>query len=217
MNYKVLDKTKWERLKHFEFFSKFEYPHFAISVNLEITETFRFARKEKVSLGTSMLYAVMKAANATKEFRYRINPEGNVLVYDTVHPGLTHLYKDDVYTNFVFDYDAKFVNFIENYSAGAGKSKREELIIGEKQASRLDLVYLSSLPWVKFTHVMNPVRLGYTDSIPRIIYGKYFKENKKIMMPFSVQVNHCLMDGIHASKYFMLLEHMLKNPAETFL
>jgi chloramphenicol O-acetyltransferase type A len=216
MSYTILDKSKWSRLKHFEFFSKFEYPHFAISVNLEVTETFRFARKEKVSLGTSMLYAVMKAANATKEFRYRINSKGDVFVYDTVHPGLTHLFKDDVYTNFVFDYDSNFTRFIENYRNGAEKSK-EELVIGEKQASRLDLIYLSSLPWLKFTHVMNPVRLGYTDSIPRIIYGKYFKEGGKIMMPFSVQVNHCLMDGIHASKYFLLLEHMLHTPTETFL
>lgn len=211
---KYLDKENWKRKKHFEFFKKFENPYFNICTNIDITKTFRYSRENKYSLFRTVLYGVMYCCNEIDEFKYRIRGD-KIVIHDTVHPGIAMIADEDVYTNFIIEYKPTLKEFLKVYEETAEKAKKE-IVIGEKQEGKDDLIFLSSLPWISFTSVTNPMRSGYEDSIPRIIYGKHFKQDKKIMMPFSVQVNHCLMDGIHVSKYYYKLTEVLSNPDKYF-
>ena len=211
---KYLDIENWKRKKHFDFFKKFEYPHFNICTNIDITNTFRYSQKNKMSLFRTVLYSVMKCCNEMEEFRYRIKDD-KIIVHDVVHPGVASIAEEDVYTNFIIPYKPLLKDFLAEYEKAAEQAKGE-IVVGEKQKGKDDLIFISSLPWVSFTSVTNPMRSGYEDSTPRIIYGKQFKQDGKIMMPFSVQVNHCLMDGIHVSKYFYKLTEVLSNPEKYF-
>lgn len=211
---KYLDIENWKRKKHFEFFKKFEYPHFNICTNIDITNTFRYSQKNKMSLFRTVLYSVMKCCNEMEEFRYRIKDD-KIIIHDVVHPGVASIAEEDVYTNFIIPYKPLLKDFLAEYEKAAEQAKGE-IVVGEKQKGKDDLIFISSLPWVSFTSVTNPMRSGYEDSTPRIIYGKQFKQDGKIMMPFSVQVNHCLMDGIHVSKYFYKLTEVLSNPEKYF-
>ncbi|MFZ4591495.1 MAG: CatA-like O-acetyltransferase [Ignavibacteria bacterium] len=211
---KYLDIENWKRKKHFEFFKKFEYPHFNICTNIDITNTFRYSQKNKMSLFRTVLYSVMKCCNEMEEFRYRIKDD-KIIIHDVVNPGVASIAEEDVYTNFIIPYKPSLKDFLAEYEKAAEQAKGE-IVVGEKQKGKDDLIFISSLPWVSFTSVTNPMRSGYEDSTPRIIYGKQFKQNGKIMMPFSVQVNHCLMDGIHVSKYFYKLTEVLSNPEKYF-
>lgn len=47
------------------------------------------------------------------------------------------------------------------------------------------------------------------DSIPRISFGKYFYQDDKVLLPYSIQVNHMLLDGIHVGKYMERLQEFL--------
>lgn len=49
------------------------------------------------------------------------------------------------------------------------------------------------------------------DSIPRISFGKYFKQDNKVLLPYSVQVNHMLLDGIHVGKYIEKLQNFINE------
>jgi chloramphenicol O-acetyltransferase type A len=211
---KYIDIENWKRRKHFEFFKKFEIPYFNVCTNIDITNTFRYSRENKYSLFRTVLYAVMYCCNEIEEFKYRIKGD-KILIHDTVHPGVASIAEEDVYTNFIIPYKPLLKEFLTEYEKAADNAKGE-IVVGEKQTDKDDLIFISSLPWVSFTSVTNPMRTGYTDSVPRIIYGKQFKQDKKIMMPFSVQVNHCLMDGIHVSKYFYKLTEVLSNPDKYF-
>jgi len=211
---KYLDIENWKRKKHFEFFKKFEYPHFNICTNIDITNTFRYSQKNKMSLFRTVLYSVMKCCNEMEEFRYRIKDD-KIIIHDVVHPGVASIAEEDVYTNFIIPYKPSLTEFLTEYEKAAEQAKGE-IVVGEKQKGKDDLIFISSLPWVSFTSVTNPMRSGYEDSTPRVIYGKQFKQDGKIMMPFSVQVNHCLMDGIHVSKYFYKLTEVLSNPDKYF-
>jgi len=211
---KYLDIENWKRKKHFEFFKKFEYPHFNICTNIDITNTFRYSQKNKMSLFRTVLYSVMKCCNEMEEFRYRIKDD-KIIIHDVVNPGVASIAEEDVYTNFIIPYKPSLLEFLTEYEKAAEQAKGE-IVVGEKQKGKDDLIFISSLPWVSFTSVTNPMRSGYEDTTPRIIYGKQFKQNGKIMMPFSVQVNHCLMDGIHVSKYFYKLTEVLSNPEKYF-
>jgi len=78
-------------------------------------------------------------------------------------------------------------------------------------AGRDDLIYITCIPWISFTHLSHTISLNKNDSVPRISWGKYFMENNKVLLPFSVQVNHALVDGIHIGRYFLKLQNYIDN------
>jgi len=209
-----INLNTWKRKKHFDFFRKFDYPHFNICADIEITETYKYVKQNKLSIFPSVLFAVMKTCNHFEEFRYRITGK-RIKIYDKVHPGITLLVEGDVYGNCLIEYKDNYKEFLNLYNTAVTNAKKK-LVIGEKQKNRDDLIYISSLPWLSFTSVTNPAIHNATDSIPRIIWGKQFRRGKKILMPLSVQVNHCLMDGIHVSKYFFKLREFFSEPEKTF-
>jgi len=211
---KYLDLKNWKRIKHFNFFKKFKHPHFNICTDIDISNTYSYTRKNKISIFTAVLFAVMKTCNHFEEFRYRINGE-RIIVHDIVHPGITLLVEDDIYGNCIFEFRDSFKDFLIEYESAVYKA-RNKIVVGEKQKGRDNLIYISTLPWISFTSVTNPMTGDPNDSIPRIIWGKNFKRGGKIMMPVSVQVNHCLMDGIHVAKFLFKLTDLLKEPEKLF-
>jgi chloramphenicol O-acetyltransferase type A len=209
-----IDTKKWKRSKHFYFFKKFRHPHFNICTDIEVTNTYHYTRVNKISIFTAVLFAVMKTCNELEEFRYRI--KGNkIKVHEKVNPGITLLVNEDIYGNCIFKYSETFNKFLDEYLSASAKAK-EKINIGEEQKGRDDLIFISALPWITFTSVTNPMDGNPNDSIPRIIWGKHFKRDGKIMMPVSVQVNHCLMDGVHVAKFFFKLTEFLKEPEKLF-
>jgi chloramphenicol O-acetyltransferase type A len=209
-----IDLKKWKRNKHFNFFNKFKQPHFNICTEIEITKVYYYTRKNKISIFTAVLYAVMKTCNHFEEFRCRIKGK-RIKVHDIVHPGITLLVDEDLYSNCIFAFKEPFNKFLNEYNKAVIKTKKK-INVGEEQKGRDDLIFISALPWITFTSVTNPMSGNPKDSIPRIIWGKQFKKDGKIFIPFSVQVNHCLMDGVHVAKFFFKLTELLKEPEKLF-
>jgi len=209
-----IDPKKWNRSKHFYFFKKFKHPHFNICTEIEITNTYRYIHKNKISVSAAVLFAVMKTCNHIEEFKYRIKGE-KIKVYDIVHPGITVLAEGDIYSNCIINFIEPFDKFLSGYNKALIKAKKE-IIVGEQQKGKDDLIFISALPWITFTSVTNPMSGNPNDSIPRIIWGKQFKKDGKIFIPFSVQVNHCLMDGVHVAKFLFKLTELLSEPEKLF-
>jgi len=67
------------------------------------------------------------------------------------------------------------------------------------------------LPWISFTSFSHARNWGREDSVPKIAFGKFLKENQRTLLPFSVEVHHALMDGLHVGRYLSWLEEALTN------
>ena len=76
-------------------------------------------------------------------------------------------------------------------------------------AGRDDLVYITCLPWIKFTHISHTISLNKDDSVPRISWGKYYKQGERTLLPFSVQVHHALADGYHVALFVDKLQQFI--------
>ncbi len=59
---------------------------------------------------------------------------------------------------------------------------------------------------------MHPIHMNPVDSVPRIAWGKYFKDQDKVMLPLSIQAHHALMDGVHAGRYYEQIQVLMNNP-----
>ena len=75
------------------------------------------------------------------------------------------------------------------------------------------MIHFSVLPWVSFTSISHPRGLNSKmESIPKITLGKFFKSGERILLPISIEVNHCLMDGYHLG----LFNEKLTQAIESF-
>ena len=206
---KFLNMNDYKRKKHFDFFIKLDYPHMNLCANVEITRLYDFLKKNELPFYFSLIYLSMRVANQIKEFRHRIR-EDKIIEHDIIHPSFSIMLDNDIFSFCTSKYSADFHTFLQNAQNEAEKVKINPVI--EDKPGRDDLVYITSVPWVSFTSLSHPIHLNPVDSIPRIAWGKYFKDNDKLMLPFSVQVHHALMDGVHIGKFFKLLQEILDEP-----
>lgn len=202
------------RQKHFEFFNSMNHPHFNITANVDITHLLPFLKKNKLPITSSIVYLISRIANEIPEFRWRIR-EGKVFEHETVQPSFTVFTEvADVFSFCTVNYEKDAESFIERAFEKSEKMKTEPSF--EDEVGRDDFLFLSSIPWVSFTSFEHAMRNHPSDSVPRIVWGKFFEINGKIQMPLSVQVHHAVVDGRHVGTYFQKIEEMTMNPESYF-
>ena len=206
---KFIDMNDYKRKKHFDFFIKQDYPHMNLCANVEITRLADFLKRNEFPFYFSLIYFSMRTANQVKEFRHRIRKK-KIIEHEVIHPSFSVMAEDDIFSFCTSKYFPNFHTFLQNAKNEAEKVKAKPVI--EDEPGRDDLVYITCIPWVSFTGISHPMHLHPVDSIPRIAWGKYFKDNGKLLLPFSVQVHHALMDGVHIGRFFKLFQELLDEP-----
>jgi len=208
---KFIDIENWKRKDHYNFFKSFNYPHFNICGNVDITKFYSYIKENEIPFFISFVYVATKAANDIKEFRYRIR-EDKVVEHEYINPAFTVMVQDEVFSFC----RAKFINEFNDFKISASEEidKIKNNIIIKDESDCDDFLYMTSIPWVSFTGVAHPIQMNPVDSIPRIAWGKYFEENGKVKLPLSVQVHHALVDGLHVGQYFSVIQEILDNPSK---
>jgi chloramphenicol O-acetyltransferase type A len=205
-----LDIANWNRRQLFDFFIDYSSPHFNICTNLDITKLHQFARDREFKISLALHYFALRIANEIEPFRYRLKEDKRVYVYDVIAGGTTVLMPDESFSYAYFDYLRDFQSFIN----GMGKAV-DDVVTGDgklRPTMRDDVIYHTSLPWISFTSFAHARNKGRGESIPRIVFGKFSKEGDRLLMPFSVEVHHALMDGLHVGRYLSGLEEALSDP-----
>jgi chloramphenicol O-acetyltransferase type A len=206
---RTIDLSTWPRRKHFEVYNAFDYPHFNLCANVDITALYPFVKQRSLSLNVTLIYLFARVANAIPEFRQRIRG-GQVVEHDVVHPSSTILTEGDLFSFCHFPYSADYAAFARQAAMAIEQVKQHPTL--EDGPGRDDLLFMSAIPWVSFTSVMHPIHLHPIDSVPRIAWGKFFTEGNALKMPLSVQVHHALMDGLHVGRYYAQVQEYLDQP-----
>ena len=205
-----LDVANWARRDLFEFFRGYDKPYFNVCMQLDVTRLLALLRRRPgVSVSLTYHYFALRAANEIEPFRYRLR-DGKVIVHDVIHGGTTVLLPNENFTLAYFEYDANFETFI----TGADRAVKEALS-GDgafRPNTRDDMIHCTTLPWLSFTSFSHARNWGREDSVPKIAFGKFVKEQERTLLPFSVEVHHALMDGLHVGRYVSRLEEALAEP-----
>ena len=194
-----IDLATWRRREHFEFFRKADLPFYNVNFNLEITGLPEFAKQHSVSLNTLLIYITVRSMNQVENFRYRLRGD-SVILHDQLHPSFAHIKgDDDLFSMITVDYCEDLMEFASRTSDAIDSSTTYFDL--SKLGGRDDLVFISSLPWISFTGVDHTLSLKKNDGIPRVSWGKFFKQHRTLQLPFNVQVNHIFVDGIHVGRF----------------
>ena len=200
----IIDFNHWSRKEHFEFFSKMEYPQFNISMQLDVGNLLAFVKRNQISFYYAMVFCVTHCANVVENFRYRIRDD-KVVLHEELHPSFTDMMQDsDLYKMVMVEMEDNILAFSEK--AKEKSNRQKTFMVYENEEERDDLLYITCVPWISFTQITHPIGLKKGMSVPKISWGKYVKEGDKILLPFSVQANHALMDGVHVGSYIEKLQ-----------
>lgn len=209
-----LDIENWARRDLFEFFRHYTNPYFNICTRLDITATSAHIRSQpSISISLALHYVALRAANETEAFKYRLE-NGKVVIYEAVHGGTIVLQPNESFNFAYFDYHADFGKFIAGAQQSVDEASRvTRPLQPDPSENRL---HFTVLPWLAFTSFAHARNLGREESIPKIAFGKFLKENERLLVPFSVEVHHALMDGLHVGRYVARVQELLGSPENTF-
>lgn len=204
---KEINIDNWKRKNHFKFFSGMDYPHFNICFNIDITNFMLLMRERNLPLYYTLVYCSTISANEVEEFRYRMRDD-KVVLHDGLTPSFTDMDDDsDLFKMVTVEMRSRLNEFV--HDAVSKSSEQKEHFVLSDFKDRDDFIYYTSIPWISFTHISHTINLNRNDSVPRISFGKYFEDSMRIWLPYSVQVNHSFVDGIHVGRFKERLEDNL--------
>ena len=160
----IIDIETWERRDNYNFFRNFHNSWISITSEVDCTEAFPAAKAAKRSFFLYYLYAVLRAANEVKEFRFRTDKNGQVVYHDQVDiispiavPGKTfYTVRIPYHADFERFY-AEAYHIVHNIPEEGDPYGAEKVI---KEQGDFDIIQLSATPQLYFTS------LTYTQMAP---------------------------------------------------
>jgi chloramphenicol O-acetyltransferase type A len=207
-----VDIENWDRKESYLFFKDFKDPFVGITVELDATIIWEFCRAHSLSIHHALLYCTLSAANKYLPMRLRRQGDG-VVEHSIIDMGCSVL-KDgsDAFTFAYYPWtpEESMLDFIRR-SCEITKKAAAGLPL-DPRPDRTNLMYGTTIPWISFTSFTHPKK-GEGHSIPRTVFGKIFQREGKYYLPFQLEVDHALMDGLHIARYFELLQQELNKPS----
>lgn len=202
----VIDQNKWERKEHFDFFSSNSLPLYDITTQIDVTHFYHYAKRNEISFYYGLVYATTKIINRIENFRYKIR-DNEVVLLDYLIPSFTDLKANsELFHIMTLDFEGT----MKEFSDEAKKvSAAQQMYFPKSEYPQDTMIQFSCLPWFSFTNLGNELSLDRDDSIPKVIWGKFEKHGNHLLLPYSVQVNHRLIDGIHLGKLINQLQQYL--------
>ena len=207
MSFREISIDSWIRKSQYHFFKDYDNPYFNITSNVDVTALKLFCDSNNLSFFIASIYCSLKACNDTEPFKTRFK-EDKISIYDIVNPASTVLLDNKTFIYCFMAFNNDFNVFYENALISIESAKKEASF---KSVDRPDVIYHSIIPWISFTSFSNARKKGQGDDIPRIVFGKYFNSEQKLMLPVSVEVHHALMDGFHVGQYFNSLQKAMNS------
>lgn len=207
MNFNIINKENWNRKEYFEHYFSDIPCTYSMTVKLDITKIKTSDRK----LYPTMLYFITKVVNKYGEFRTCFNMNGELGVFDEVHPCYTVFHKDtetfsNVWTEFSHDYDT----FCKSYEKDIELFGSVKRMIGKPNIPDNSFT-VSMIPWTIFEGFNLNLQKGYNYLLPIFTIGKYYQENGKYLLPLAIQVHHAVCDGFHLCRFINELQELINR------
>jgi chloramphenicol O-acetyltransferase type A len=205
---KRLNIENWNRKDHFHFYRTFEEPFFGVTVSIDVTAAYEKAKNDNVSFFIYYMHKSLQAVNAIEAFRYRIENEEEVMIYDTVGASSTINREDGTFGFSYITYYADFQLFIEKTQLEIARVRAGKGL--ELVASNAAVIHYSTLPWLNFTSLSHARAFRFKDCIPKISFGQMTEKEGRKTMSMSVHVHHALMDGAQVGEMIRIFEQLMQ-------
>lgn len=205
-SYQVIDEKTWKRTMHCMVFRNSLEPAFCVTFELDITNFLQKVKECGYSFTIAMVYAVCKCANEIEEFRYRFL-DGRVVIFDKIDTAFTYL---NMETELFKVVNVPMMESMDEYVTYATKLAREQKEYFTGPLGN-DVFQCSPMPWITYTHISHTNSGKKDNATPLFDWGKYYKKDKKVFLPISIQAHHSFIDGIHIGKLAEKLQEFMNG------
>ena len=207
--FKKVKTNDWYRKDAFHFFREYDDPFFNLTGHVKVTTRYQFCKSQNESFFLHTIHSALKSANSIDEFKMRLR-NNELVIFDVIHGGSTILNNDNTFSFCYFDYESNIEEFVGKAKVQIEKTKKVKGM--DPKTNELGMIHFSSIPWVRFTSFKHARNKSPEDTIPKIVFGKYYQNNNEWMLPISVEVHHSMMDGFHVGLFFESFEkEMMKK------
>lgn len=206
MHCTYLDMNSYPRKAHFDYFRSLAYPYAGLTVEIDITDFLAAVKGKGLPFFLSLCWCVGGAANAVPQLRQRIL-DGKIVEFDRCPTSHTVALPDGTYCYCTLAVGKPFFEYL-SYAAQAQEESKARSSIEETAEEALSLFFVSTIPWVSYTALVQPVPCP-ADSNPRITWGKYHTAEGRVLLPVSILCHHALVDGIHMAAFYDALRERL--------
>ena len=205
----AIDLTGWKRREHFELYRNFANPFFSVCAEVDAAATRRVCSAAGgPSFFLATVFLALRAANEIDAFRTRVRGGNGAWIHDAVSITPTVLRPDETFAFSRLEPAPTFAQFEARSRVTVAAAKEIKPLQSELPDD--DVIYHSTLPWVRFTSFANALD-GGTDSVPRIVFGKCAKDGERWPMPVGVEVHHAVVDGLDVGRFFEKFEAGLRE------
>lgn len=214
MSLRAIDLEHWPRRQHFEHFISYARPFSTLCVRQDVSALRDYCRTSHSSRFGVMCHAVMWALNQVKPLRQRVI-DGQPYELDQIDVSFTALAKDGENFNFcTAPFDEDRATFLEHVQQAivTGQAQAEQGLLFTGDDHRVDLAYVTCLPWLDFSALEHAFMGDKTDFIPRIAWGKMVEqEHERVEVSVSLCAHHAFVDGLHMARFFEALTHYINQ------
>lgn len=210
MGFNIMNKDTWARKETFEHFFNNAKCTYSLTVNVDITDLYNLVKASGVRLYPTFTWIVSKSINNHQEFKMAFDQEGRLGFFDEIGPSYSVLNDEtkimsDLYT----PYSNEFLKFHEDMANDLDSYKKDTRFTTNFQNN---FFIASCIPWCTYTS-FNVNNEGEQSCLfPMVTWGKFFKQNHRIIMPVTLQVHHAVADGYHCSLFFEEVQEISLNP-----
>lgn len=210
MNFRKIDIENWDRKENYNWFINENRCKINMTVNIDITDLIAAVKENKIRCYPTFTYIASKVINANDEFKMNYDDDGNLGIYNIVHPRFPIFHESDkrisiLWTKYSDNFQTFYKNFINDINMHGDKRS-----MAAKVKFPPNIFDISSLPWTSFTSFN--CSLGNDIWLPPFVMaGRFFESNDKILLPLSLTVHHAVCDGYHASKFFNEFQNLATN------
>lgn len=208
MSSQLIDMDQYARRSHFNYFRSLPYPYVGVTVNVDVGALLTFCREHGFSFYLMFLHASALAADGVQELRQRIR-DGGIIEYSECPSSHTELLENGTYCYCTLHHHMPLRDYLQQAEAARQACRAKGNI--EEDEDVESRVFISSLPWLHYSALMQPVA-GGDESNPRITWGKYEEDSSgKVLLPVTLLAHHALVDGIHLAQFYKNLEQTIQE------
>lgn len=203
----IIDIDSWERKENYSFFKDFLNPFYSVTCRVNGGQAKAIASQRKESFFIHYLYAIVHAINQIEEMRYRIDTNGEVVLYDKIDIlapiKLKHMTR---FSTIRIPYSPDRSLFYREASELISKADTYSAYSVENDCKEFDLALISAVPELPFTSITSTQRHRNGSDYPLINVGQMDKDHS---LPVAISVHHGFVDGEHLSIFFRKVQENL--------
>lgn len=206
-----IDTATWARRETFEYFKGFDKPYFNVCVKLDAAPLkAALAARGGGSFSLACYWLALRVAHRHEAFRLRLK-DGRVRLLDEISAGITVLREDESISFAYLPHDADWARF-EQRADALVEAARHGRTPFDPRLDEEAVIHFTTLPWLHFSSFSHARNWGREDAVPKMAFGRADADGARLWLPFSVEVHHALMDGLHLGRYVQEMEAAMAAP-----